>query len=310
VVPEFDAQQLLRDMQLDGYGSANGLAASMGKLPGIRQQGILQHGLQVAAHLRGLGFGSSELGSLFCRCPELFSWPAEERAGALCSQLMRLGLSAGQAALCFKQQPSAAHNRSFEPAIAVLAPLMAAGSEGRGRPGEQLLGDLLKGQAAAVGLLQSRAKALQHKLDNLLQLGLSKQQVVAAVRSRWTLLARTPEQLARVEAVVQQELGADRQLWVKMLVSQPQTASCSDATIRQRAKALVVVSDCVWGLGTCMACALSRLWWPTDAVRVLAVTCCLLSAIDSCAADPAYLLPRRSLARRRHAGWLMSHLSC
>ncbi|KAI3427357.1 hypothetical protein D9Q98_010273 [Chlorella vulgaris] len=240
VVPEFDAQQLLRDMQLDGYGSANGLAASMGKLPGIRQQGILQHGLQVAAHLRGLGFGSSELGSLFCRCPELFSWPAEERAGALCSQLMRLGLSAGQAALCFKQQPSAAHNRSFEPAIAVLAPLMAAGSEGRGRPGEQLLGDLLKGQAAAVGLLQSRAKALQHKLDNLLQLGLSKQQVVAAVRSRWTLLARTPEQLARVEAVVQQELGADRQLWVKMLVSQPQTASCSDATIRQRAKALVV----------------------------------------------------------------------
>ncbi|KAI3427320.1 hypothetical protein D9Q98_010237 [Chlorella vulgaris] len=238
VVPEFDAQQLLRDMQLDGYGSADELSASMGKLPGIRQQGILQHGLQVAAHLRGLGIESIELGSLFCRCPELCSWPAEKRAGVLFSQLMGLGLSAGHAARCFERQPEAAASPSFEPAIAVLAPLLAAGSKGAGRTGEQLLGDLLKDQPRAVTLL-TRSAALQRNMDNLLQLGLSKQQVVAALLQNAALLACTPEQLAKLEAVVQQELGADRQLWVKLLVSKPRIAGCSEATLRQRALALV-----------------------------------------------------------------------
>ncbi|KAI3427302.1 hypothetical protein D9Q98_010221 [Chlorella vulgaris] len=202
-------------MQLDGYGSADELSASMGKLPGIRQQGILQHGPQVAAHLRGLGIESSELGSLFCRCPCLFSRPAEERAGVLYSQLMGLGLSAGQAARCFEQQPGAAGSISFEPAISVLAPLLAAGSKGAGRTGEQLLGNLLKGRPGAVGLLHYGAAALQHNLNNLLQLGLSKQQVVTALLQSWPLLIYTPENLARTEALVQDELGANRQLWVK-----------------------------------------------------------------------------------------------
>ncbi|KAI3427351.1 hypothetical protein D9Q98_010268 [Chlorella vulgaris] len=240
VVPEFDAQQLLRGMQLDGYGLADELTASMSKLPGIRQQGILQHGPQVAAHLRGLGIGSSELGSLFCRCPGLFSRPAEERAGVLCSQLMGLGLSPGQAARCFKQQPEAATTLGFEPAISVLAPLLIAGSKGGGRTGEQLLGDLLTKHPSAVVLLKYGSESLQQKLDNLLQLGLSKQQVAAALRLSWALLTRTPDQLARMEAVVQQELGADRQLYVKVLRSKPRIASCSEATIRQRAEALVV----------------------------------------------------------------------
>jgi hypothetical protein len=243
-------------MQLDDYVLADELSASISKLPGIRQQSILQHGLQVAAHLRGLGFGSSELGPLFCRCPELFSRPAEERAGVLYSQLMGLGLSAGQAARCFEQQPFAAASLSFEPAIAVLAPLLAAGSKGGGRTGEQLLGDLLKKQPGAVGLLIRGSAALQHNLNNLLQLGLSKQHVVTALSQNAALLSYTPEQLARMDAVVQQELGADRQLWLKVLVSQPRIAGCSEATLKQRAQALVVVSDCVWGLPPC-----SYVWW-------------------------------------------------
>ncbi|KAI3427333.1 hypothetical protein D9Q98_010250 [Chlorella vulgaris] len=239
VVPQFDAQQLLRDVQLDGYSSADELSASMGKLPGIRQQGILQHGPQVAAHLRVLGIGSSELGPLFVRCPELFSRPAEERAGVLLSQLMRLGLSAGQAARCFEQKPQAAASSSFEPAIAVLAPLLAAGSKGGGRTGEQLLGDLLKGQPAALVSLQCGTESLQQKLDNLLQLGLTKQEVVSAFHQSWALLSRTPEQLVKSEAVVQQELGANRELWVKVLRSKPRAAGCSEATLRQRLQALV-----------------------------------------------------------------------
>ncbi|KAI3426941.1 hypothetical protein D9Q98_006885 [Chlorella vulgaris] len=210
----------------------------MGKLPGIRQQGILQHGPQVAAHLRGVGIGRSELGPLFCRCPELFSWPAEERAGVLYSQLMRLGLSARQVARCFKQQPGSAASPSFEPAIALLAPLLLAGSKGGGRSGEQLLGDLLKGQPSALRLLQNGTESLQHNLDNLLQLGLRKQQVVAALSHSWSLLTLHPDNLAKLEAVLQQELGANHQLWVKVLRSAPRAASCSEATLRQRAQAL------------------------------------------------------------------------
>ncbi|KAI3427341.1 hypothetical protein D9Q98_010258 [Chlorella vulgaris] len=226
-------------MKLDGYSSADELSASMSKLPGIRQQGILQHWPQVAAHLLDLGTGISELGPLFCRCPELFSRPAEERAGVLYSQLMRLGLEAGQAASCFEQQPWAAHCCSFEPAIAVLAPLLAAGSKGGGRSGEQLLGDLLKKQPAALGLLKLGSAALQHKLDNLLQLGLSKQHVAAALKLSWALLTRTPEHLANLEAVLQHELGANRQLWDKVLRSKPRAADCSETALRQRAQALV-----------------------------------------------------------------------
>ncbi|KAI3427317.1 hypothetical protein D9Q98_010234 [Chlorella vulgaris] len=239
VVPGFDAQQLLRNMQLDDYGSADELSASMGKLPGIRQQGILQHGPQVAAHLRGLGMESSELVLLFCRCPELFSRPAEERAGVLFRQLMGLGLEAGHAASCFEQQPWAAQCCSFEPANAVLASLLAAGSKGGGRTGEQLLGDVLTKHPSAVGLLQYRAELLQHNLDNLLQLGLTKQQVSAALLQSWALLTCSPQHLARMEEVVWQELGADRQLWVKVLGSAARLAGCSEATLRQRAQALV-----------------------------------------------------------------------
>ncbi len=165
----------------------------------------------------------------------------------LLSQLMRLGLSAGQAARCFEQQPFAARAPSFEPAIAVLAPLLAAGIKGGGKTGEQLLGNLLKGQAAAVGLLKFGSAALQHNLDNLLQLGLNKQQVVAALKLSWILLAHTPEHLVKLEAVVQQELGADRQLWVKVLARESRTAGCTEATLRQRLQALVAVSDLMCG---------------------------------------------------------------
>jgi hypothetical protein len=217
------------------------VASAVATMFGPRQQGVLDHGLAVAAYLQGLGIDQGQLGRLLCRCPELFSRPSEERAGVLLSQLMRLGLSARQAADCFGQQPVVAHPRSFEAAIAVLAPLLAVGSKSAGRSGEQLLGDLLKKQPSAVLLLQYRAEALQHNVDNLLQLGLSKQQVVQALPRSPTLLARLPKNLARLEAVLQQELGADRQLWVKVLHSAARAANCCEATLRQRTQALVTV---------------------------------------------------------------------
>jgi hypothetical protein len=218
------------------------VARAVAGLPCSRQQGVLDHGLAVAAFLQGLGIDQAQLGRLLRRCPVLFSRPAEERAGMLFSQLMQLGLSAGQAACCFEQQPQAAVKPSFEAAIAPLAPLLAAGSKSGGRTGEQLLGDLLKKEPSGVHLLNYRAEALQHNVDNLLQLGLSKEQVVKALRQNPILLACSPERLAKLEAVLQQELGADRQLWVNMLHRAARVASCSEATVRQRGQALVAVS--------------------------------------------------------------------
>ncbi|KAI3427405.1 hypothetical protein D9Q98_010320 [Chlorella vulgaris] len=188
------------------------VARAVAALPLVRQQGVLDHGLAVAAYLQGLGIEQAQLGRLLRRCPELFSRPSEERAGVLFSQLMRLGLSAGQAADCFEMYPQAAGMPLFEAAVAVLAPLLAAGSKVAGRSGEQLLGDLLKQQPGGVQLLSSRSEVLQRNVDNLLQLGLSEEQ---------------------------QELGADRQLWVKVLHRAARVATCSKVTVRQRAQALV-----------------------------------------------------------------------
>jgi hypothetical protein len=223
------------------------VARAVAALDGSRQQGVLDHGLAVAAYLQGLGIDQAQLGRLLCRCPVLFSRPAEERAGVLFSQLMRLGLSAGQAADCFELQPVAATVTGFEAAIAVLAPLLAAGSKIGCRSGEQLLGDLLKKQPGVVMLLLYSAEALQHNVDNLLQLGLSEEQLMNSLWQSPTLLARPPEHLAKLEAVLQQELGVDRQLWVKVLHRAARVASCNEATVRQRAQSLVVVS--VPGIG-------------------------------------------------------------
>jgi hypothetical protein len=225
-----------------GVADVAAVAMAVAALDGSRQQGVLDHGLAVAAYLQGLGIDQGQLGRLLFRSPKLFSRSAEERAGLLFSQLMRLGLSAGQAADCFEMQPHAAAAPSLEPAIAVLAPLLAAGSKSAGRSGEQLLGDLLEKDPSAVSLLRWGTEALQRNVDNLLQLGLSEQQLINSLRQNPALLAQSPERLAKLKAVLQRELGADRQLWAKMLRHQSRVASCSEATLRQRAQALVAVS--------------------------------------------------------------------
>jgi uncharacterized protein (DUF1501 family) len=124
------------------------MARVVAALPFIRQQGVLDHGRAVAAYLQGLGIAQDQLGRLLSRCPVLFSWPSEERAGVLFSQLMRLGLSSGQAACCCVRGPAIAGSITFEPAIAVLSLLLAVGSKVANRSGDQLLGDLLKKQPA------------------------------------------------------------------------------------------------------------------------------------------------------------------
>jgi hypothetical protein len=123
-----------------GIADVAAVAMEVAALDGSRQQGVLDHGLAVAAYLQGLGIEQDQLGRLLCRCPKLFSRPAEERAGVLFSQLMRLGLSAGLAAACFETQPVAANNRSFEAAIAVLVPPDGCRQQGRRQVGRAAAG--------------------------------------------------------------------------------------------------------------------------------------------------------------------------
>jgi hypothetical protein len=228
-------------------GKEADLARAVAKLYRIRQQGVVQHGASVAAYLTGLGIEQVQLGQLLLRCPYLFSWPVEQRAGVLFGQLTALGLTAAQAARCFEQHPFAAFSRSFEPAIAQLAPLLAAGCKASdvGKTGEQLLGELLVRQPAAVHLLPLRTETLQQRIGSLLQQGLTESQLVAAVQQASSLLAFPPERLAAQKAVLQQELGGDRQLWLKVLHSAPKGATMAEDTLRQRAQTLVAVRACI-----------------------------------------------------------------
>jgi hypothetical protein len=177
----------------------------------------------VAAYLRGLGVGKTQLDRMATFREELFRFPVEQRAGVLFGQLMALGLSAEEAACCVEKSPAAALHSTFEPAIAVLADLLASGSkEGQPVAGRQLLGALLRKQPAVANVLQSSGSNLQKTIDHLMELGLSQQQLSAAVRSDWRLLTCDPQTLSALEAVLQQELGADRQLIGKVLLALPQ----------------------------------------------------------------------------------------
>ncbi|EFN51081.1 hypothetical protein CHLNCDRAFT_141458 [Chlorella variabilis] len=160
------------------------LARAVAALHAPRQQGVIDHGLAVAAYLRSLGIELQQMAQLLQRCPELFSRPPEKRPLLLFGQLTgQLGMTAAAAARCFETQQAAAGSPSFEPAIVVLAALLAAGSTaGKPASGEQLLG----------------------------------------------------EHLAELEAALQQELGGDRQLWLKVLRRQPRGANCSVDTFRER----------------------------------------------------------------------------
>jgi hypothetical protein len=228
------------------------LAGSVAALAQKRQQGALQHGISVAAYLAGLGIEQGQLGRLLMRCPYLFSWPVEQRAGVLFGQLTALGLTAAEAARCFEQQPLAAENPSFEPAIAVLASLLAAGCRASDvdTRGQQLLGELLVRRPAAVLLHQYRAELLQQRIGSLVQLGLTERQLVACLQQEFSLLTVRPERLAAQEAVLQQELGANRQLWLKVLHSATQGATMAEDKLRQRAQALVAVRACTERLGS------------------------------------------------------------
>jgi hypothetical protein len=181
-----------------------------------------------------------QVARLLQRCPLLFSWPAEQRAGVLFGQLMALGLSAAQAALCFERAPSAAGSPSFEPATEVLADLFAS-CINKGTAGQQLLGALLCKQPTAVILLIYSAGALRERVDyRLVELGFSRQQLVEAVFHDAVLLRCPSNCLGAIWAVLERKLHMGPKLFARVA---PLTARCSVATVERRAQVLVTVSE-------------------------------------------------------------------
>ena len=258
------------------------LAEAVAALGPKREQGVLQHGAGVAAHLEQLGLTQAQLASLLLRCPYLFSWPAEQRAAVLFGQLMgRLGLTAAEAARCFEQTPTAAGSASFEQAIEALAELFAAAareeacgtaggsaeaafSEAEWQAGERQLGQLLRGSPAVVQLLYGDAATLRQRCAALQQrYGLSAKRLMITIKQCTSLLARDPDRhLAAVEATLQEELGVSgRALVGAMLRTQARAVGCGVDTLRQRCRALVTVRVLfvAWLVACLPACPPARL---------------------------------------------------
>ncbi len=270
------------------YGcSRAALSQAVAALGTSYQAWFAEHSGDVAAWLSKQGVDEAQLGRLLLRCPVLFTWPVEQRAGMLFGQLQRLGLTVAEAACCFERQPFAAGTPSFKPAIGVLAELFAAGSKSS-VPAEQLVGSFLRRQPAAITLLIYGAEVLQERIESLLQLGLSKAQLVVAAKGAWRLLSMPPARLAALAGVLQQELGGGRALLPKLLRFAPRVVSCSLETVRARAQALVQARAARVGQG-CMLSVRSMRWWmlASGGIRCIALfyadnACCSLSCLLPC----------------------------
>jgi hypothetical protein len=216
----------------------------------------------VAAYLHGLGVGQHQLTLLEDYSIELFFWPVEERAAVLFGQLMGLGLSAAEAARCIVEEPHSVARPSFEPAIGVLADLLASGSK-EGQAGRQLLGALLRKQPAATRLLEYRAHHLQRGIDNLREVGMTQKQLAAAVARvpHLVTVALKSLRLLCLEAILQQELGCDRKLFLKLLLHLPRMhwedhgSLRLEPAMRKRAHALAEVRGWAWSTLHSLRCA-------------------------------------------------------
>ena len=122
-VPDADAQ-LLRSLGLDGTVDPAALPQCLVALPVVRR--MLDHTPAVAAHLLSpaVGLTAQEVGQLLEGCPELFTWPPEERAAPLFGNLLGAGLTAAEAAQCFIAFPEAAESYSFDLGLTELAAVL------------------------------------------------------------------------------------------------------------------------------------------------------------------------------------------
>ena len=172
-----------------------------------------------AAHLRSpaVGLTRQQAGQLLQGCPDLFSWPPEQRATVLIGELMGAGLAAEEAAQCFIKFPEAAVVNSFAAGLAELAAILAHSQDRDSRLGgtrpkvpapQRTAATLLQQTPSAVMLVCNAAGYLQQNAAELQQVGFTPADVAALAWDRPELLSRDAAgNMARAAAVLQQELG-------------------------------------------------------------------------------------------------------
>ncbi len=272
-VPDVDAEQLLRSLGLSGAADPAALLRNLRKLPGVRQQGVLENAAAVATHLcsPAVGLTVQQAGQVLERGPYLFSWPPEQRAAMLFGELLWGGLTAASAAQCFVTSPAAATPTSFAPGLAELAAILAHSEDRQGRQGrkaavpaaQRTVAALLSSKPSAVLLVCQGVGYLQQRAADLQQAGFSAADVAALVWTQPDLLwTDAAAKLASRAAVLQQELGLTATEVVSLAARQkPRWLASSVATVRERAAALAEVE---WS-GRSM-----HLVWPGAAVFFVA----------------------------------------
>ncbi len=254
-MPDVDAEQLLRSLGLSGAADPAALLHSLRKLAGVRQQGVLDNAVAVAAHLRSpaVGLTRQDVGQLLEHCPELFSWPPEQRAAVLFGELLAAGLTPTAAAQCFKRNAMAAKFTSCAAGLAELAAILAHSEDrlgGQGRraavPAAQCtVAALLTSKPSIVHLVCQGTGYLQQREADLQRVGFRPAQVAELAWWRpelfWTDAAAKLDSKA---AVLQQELGLTKDDVVSMVASRkPSWLASSVSTIQERAAALAEVRE-------------------------------------------------------------------
>ncbi len=255
-VPDVDAEQLLHSCCLSGSADPAALLRNLRKLPGVRQQGVLNNAAAVTAHLlsQAVGLTAQQVGQLMECCPALFSWPPEQRAAVLFGQLLGAGLTAMEAATCFATYPPAAKSTTLSPGLAELAAILAHSKDRDSSLGgrvpkvpaaQRTVAALLKTRPSAVHLICQSAGYLQQCAAELQQAGFTAADVAAVAWNRPELLWTDAAALvgSRV-AVVQQELGLPAAQLVSLVASRkPSWSTCSISTVQERAAALAEVRE-------------------------------------------------------------------
>ncbi|PRW05917.1 superkiller viralicidic activity 2-like 2 isoform B [Chlorella sorokiniana] len=246
-----DAEQLLHSLGLSGTADPAALLTNLRKLPGVRQQGVLDNAAAVAAHLLSpaVGLTVQQAGQLLERCPYLCSWPAGQRAAVLFGELLAAGLTATAAAQCFVTYPPAANCTTLVSGLAELAAILAhnedrdsslGGPAAKVPAAQRTVAALLTQTPSAVLLVCKNAGYLQQRAAGLQQAGFSAAQVAALAWQRPELFTSdSAARLASLVSVVQQELGLPAEQVVSLAANKkPSWLSSSVATLQERAAAL------------------------------------------------------------------------
>ena len=274
-MPELDAAQLLRSLGLEGAADPAALLSSLRELPGVRQQGVLDSAAAVVAHLRSpaVGLTQQQAGQLLQGCPNLFSWPPEQRAAALLGELMGAGLAAEQAVQCFIKFPEAAAVTSFAAGLAELAAILAHSQDSsktkqpKVPAAERTAAALLQQTPSAVRLVCNAAGYLQQRAAELQQVGFTPAQVAALAWQQPELLRTdSAAKVARAAAVLRQELGLTTAEVVSLVARRkPGWVISSSDTLRERAAVLAevgAVSICHIAASISSVAVTAKTMWP------------------------------------------------